>query len=296
MNRKTKQADYTDITEELANLELADKLEEHIASEQTAVVAETADQRYVRRIKEAQAKIGDLRLRPMTLTLLALACANVAASDGRGMPDEDARTEIQERAALFTAFNLELVDVLNCLREHNDTDAVPGLVYSTCFAVQKAANFVTNLKYRAALDPNDGEGLPVHDYRELSEPPVGLGPDGEEVVEAGDAREHMDSTVCRHVEILTAFEELHVYLQLLSEAFGWDAENPMPYLFVQSTTKDGKPLGTFAPVHDAEHALDIVEVRSKEARAKRIQRRSAGLRAALEGAKNAVLKAGRIAA
>ncbi len=277
-----------DFAEQMLELERGDM--EALAAEAPAKVVETADERYVRQIKEAQAKLGDLRLRPMTLTLLAAACANVASSDGRGISDADARQEIQDRAALFVAFGNELPDVLDCIADSVAIEDVPGQVYSTCFAVQKATNFVTNLKYRTALDADDGEGIPVHDHRERSEPPCGLGPEGEEPVEFDGVREHADAWIEPHIEILTAYEELHVYLQLLAEAYGWDTESPMPYLFVAQLD------GTFNAVHGAEHALDIMEVRSKESRARRAKKRSAGLQAALAGARTMLKNAGRKAA
>lgn len=307
--RKTKvaQDDYVDVTEQLEEQRMleaaADKLEALIDAEQAqadaARAAETPDERFVRRIKEAQAKLGELKLRPMVLQLLEAACQNVAQSNGAGMPDEDARAEIQDRAALFAVCDGDLSAVLRTLADTLDSTSVPGQAYAACYAVQKAANFIGNMKYRAALATDEdrrAEGVMRGDEVGQSfddahrDAPPGLGADGEEPLDFGNVTEHADTTLRKDQEVLEAFEELHVYLQLLPEAFGWDADAPMPYLYVAN--KDG----TFAPVWGAEHALDIMEIRSKESRARRAKRRSEGLRAALAGAKAALLRANRRAA
>lgn len=232
---------------------------------------ETPDQAYVRRVKEAQARVKAFELSPAQRGLLMAACENVANSKGTGLNDE-ARNEALNRAALFKACNNDLKQVLIRI-----TDSVPhadcsSLVYSVCFAVQKAANFVGNLKYRRALDPNDGEGTPVHDYREQREAPYGLGAD------PADPESSYES-------IQEALEVVHIYLQLLTETCGWDPDSPMPYMFLAE--KDGR----FTPIHDVGHVFDIMEVRAQTARVKRQATRAAGLAACLAGAKDALLSA-----
>ena len=232
---------------------------------------ETPDQAYVRRVKDAQARVKAFELSPMQRRLLTAACENVANSKGTGLNDE-ARNEALNRAALFKACNNELKNVLIRI-----TDSVPhaqcaSLVYSVCFAVQKSANFVGNLWYRRALDPNDGEGTPVHDYRDQREAPYGLG------AEAPDSESSYES-------IEEALEIVHIYLQLLTETCGWDPDSPMPYLFLAE--KDGR----FTPIHDVGHVFDIMEVRAQTARVKRQSVRAAGLAACLEGARDALLNA-----
>jgi hypothetical protein len=301
--------EYVDVTEELANLEAADRLEQHLAEagaarEALAAAAaaleagneavaveildaatrkpETADERFVRRIKGAQAALGEMRISPMTRGLLQAACDNVAKSTGVGIEDKDAQQLIQDRAALFSMCGCDLNAVIDVLSDNIGVAELAGQVYSTCFAVQKAANFIGNMKYRRALDAKDGEGTPAHDHREASEPPCGLGSDGPEPLEFDGTREHIDERDLPHHDVLRAMEELHVLLQLIPEAHGWDADAPMPYLYVPHSD------GTFTPVWGAEHALDIMEVRSKESRARRTKRQSAGLQAALAGARRAM--------
>lgn len=236
-------------------------------------VQETADEAYVRRIKDAQRQIKQFTLSTLQKRLLAAACENVGSAKGNGL-DAQARDEVLQRAALFTAFDNDLAKVLSQIAATVDTESAPGLAYSVCFAVQKACNFIANFWFRRALDPRDGEGTPVHDYREQREAPYGLG--AEEPAEEQ-----------RYESVQEALEVLHIYLQLLTESFGWDPENPMPYLFVQE--KDGR----FTPMHDAGHVLDIMEVRAQTARAKRQERRSKGLAACLAGARDALLNAAR---
>jgi hypothetical protein len=305
--------EYVDVTEELASNSFADKLllsmygeangrrmidlinagdedganalAEELEAAKVEVlppVVETADERFVRRINEAQATLGGMRISPMTRELLQAACDNVAKSTGVGIEDKDAQQLIQDRAALFSMCGCDLNAVIDVLSDNIGVAELAGQVYSTCFAVQKAANFIGNMKYRKALDAKNGEGTPAHDHREVGEPPCGLGEDGVEPLQFENTREHIDTTDLPHHDVLRAMEELHVLLQLLPEAHGWDADAPMPYLYVPHSD------GTFSPVYGAEHALDIMEVRSKESRARRTKRQSAGLQAALAGARRAM--------
>lgn len=284
--------DTVDVTESLAALEMADRLEQLLEAEALAAQRpETADERFVRRIKEAQAKLGGLKVRPTTLALLRDACDNVAKSTGIGIEDKDAQRLVQDRAALFSACSCDLDAVVEVMSASIGVMELPGQLYSTCFAVQKAANFVANMKYRKALATDEDRraelveaGLAVGQSWDTAhrEAPCGLEPGGEEPLNFDGVREHVDEQELPHHDVLRSLEELHVLLQLIPEAHGWDADAPMPFLYVQE--RDGK----FTPIWGAEHALDIMEVRSKESRARRVKRQSAGLQAALAGARKAL--------
>jgi hypothetical protein len=261
---KNKQSDYV----ELGNDDL--DVVVHTPS------VETEDEKFVRRIKEAQAKSKGFELSALTKALLDASCENVANSNGNGLTDESARKEAKAKADLMSACNNDLRTALVLITETNAYEDAPSLCYSICFAVQKASNFVANLWLRRAVDPSDGEGLAAHDYRERREPPYGLG---------GDAPEGVEAQKQDYNAVLEAHDTLHIYLQLLTEAFGWDPENPMPFMFQQR--KDGN----FEPIHNGVHALDITQVKAQVARAKRQERRSTGLAAALKGARDQLLNA-----
>jgi hypothetical protein len=234
---------------------------------------ETPDDAFVRRIKTAQQRVKQFELSPLVKRLLEAACRNVGESKGMGL-GEEAKNEVLQRAALFAALDYKLTNVLLRIANDVEHESAPGLCYSVCFAVQKSANFIANLWYRRSLDPALGEGRPAHDYREQREAPYGLAP---------EEPEEDDS----HENVLQALDDLHIYLQLLTESFGWDADSPMPYLFVQE--KDGR----FTSIHRADQTMDITEVRAQTARVKRQERRAKGLAACLKGAQDALMAAGR---
>lgn len=266
---------------------------------------ESADEKWLRGIKQARSQLAEFRLSPLSLTLLARACDNVASNMGNGIEDLDVRGVIQQRAALFAAANNDLIDVLAVIKEAVPMESMPGMVYSTCFAVQKAANFAANLMYRRALDARDGEAEPLTreqrsqavrteygafaaDQREEHrEAPAGLGPDPEQPLNFGNVTEHPDTAESGHVAVLLAYQDLHLYLQLLTEMHGHDISDPMPYMFEQNRD------GSFSSVWGAEQALDLMEVRSAQSRVKRTAKRSANLALALAGAADVLKRAGR---
>jgi hypothetical protein len=266
------------------------------------VVPLTADEKWLAGVKAARAQLGVFELSQTARLILDRACENVAGNKGftprpgTSEIEHDREVKLREetlqRAALFTAFGCDLPDVLECMREQVDLESLPGLVYSTCFAVQKAANFAANLMYRRAIDKANGEGIAPHDHREQQEAPCGLGAENEEVAFDADGNRlfNVAGGVERQTEyevILQAYTDVHLYLQLLTEVYGWDIEAPMPYMYVSN------PDGTFAPIWGAEQTLDMMEVRSKASAVKRIERRSSLLAATLAGAKASILRAGK---
>jgi hypothetical protein len=257
--------DTRDITEELADLEARDRaaqaLEQHLAEKAKADPTEAASQ-----------KLAAFELSPKAKDLLDKAVENAMRNTGSGIEDDSARLKIKHMSELLAATDGDLSTALVAVAESMDALEVPNAIFSLCFGVQKAAIFIGNLQYRRALDPKDGEGTPVHDYRDHRDPPYGLGPDGED-------EDPVQVT-------LHAIEEVHLYLQLVTESFGWDPERPMPFVYLAE--KDG----TFKPLHDVEQALDYLEIRRKQAQAKRQVKQAAGFAAAAARAKAALLAAG----
>lgn len=255
--------EYIDITDELAELEArertAEALESHLATEAKDDPATAAAQR-----------LGDFELSDLAKDLLARAIENASRNTGNGIADTQAKDKIRAVASLLQACELDLATTLLVLAESTPVLELPNIVYSVCFNIMKATAFIGNLQYRKALDPKDGEGRPAHDYRDDREAPYGLGP------------EHVD--VITHEDVAQAVDDVRLYLQLLTEMYGWDPLNPMPFVYLQE--KDG----SFTPIHDVEQALDYLEIRRKESQAKRQERQTAALSTAAENAKAVLLR------
>lgn len=248
---------------------------------------------------ETTKRLAEFKLTPRATKLLEAACENVSSNMGSNNMEPSAQKQIQERAALFAACDNDLGEVVDTLygaTARDDQASIKeagSVIYSTCFAVQKAANFVANLWYRRALDPLENEdlaqggtvvrddGAAFHaDRRQEDRGSIpGLGPDGEVLTIAGSSVEHdaaiADDWTDPVQNVVDAYIELHYYLQLLTEAFGWDPERSMPFGFVME--KDGR----FTPITDPIAMLDIMDVRSKEARKKRQVAQTQVLAAAL---------------
>lgn len=261
---------------------------------------ELAQKRFEERLAAAQNTLAGLKLSPMTKLLRKAAAENVGGQKPAAWMDAGQKVETANRAALMTLVDFDVAKAVAYLVDALPAEDVPGQVYSLCFAVQKAANFVGNLQYRQALRTDEdrrAEGVMAGYERGQSfddahrDAPCGLGEDGDEPLNFGDEREHLDTQLRKDQEILLALEELHLWLQLVAEAHGWDADAPMPYLFIQNRNEDGEPTGNFHRIDSAEHALDVMEVRSAEGRARRTKRRAEGLGKALAAARTALMAA-----
>ncbi len=265
--------DYVDVTDvRAAEAQLAaelQKLEEIVAAEVPPSVTKA--------VEAFQA----ITLTPTARKLLDDSCDNVSNNRGVGLTGS-AQQEAISRATLFKACNGDLSAVIDALTRSTGESERGGVIYSTIYAVQKAAVFVANLMYRTRLDRRADEDLPMNvDSREdFRDAPYGLEPDPDPLLAerayAGDGAENV---------VLDALSELHVYLGLLVEMYGWDPDRPMPYLVYQA--KDG----AFIQVHDAQAALDIMEIRRQESRARSQERRATSMKRASELALAAV-KAG----
>lgn len=259
-------------------------------------------QRFEQRLAAAQKQLAvvAMRLSPMTKQLRQAAAENVATQRPAAWMDNGQKTETANRAALMQLVSFDVAKAIAYLVDALPVEDVPGQVYSLCFAVQKAANFVANTQYRQALRTDEDRraedvmvGLvPGQSFDDAhQDAPCGLGGGDEEPLDFGDSREHYDSQLRKDQEILTAFEELHLWLQLVAEAHGWDADEPMPYMYLANRGTDGEPTGNFHRIDGAEHALDVMEVRGAESRARRAKKRADGLGKALAAARAALMAA-----
>lgn len=272
-----------DVTEEVQAAEAAKAEAAAVKSEADLLAEHLAKQ------SAALAKLGEFQLRPLAKELFLAACDNVATNVGSNSMAPEVQKQIQLRAGLMAACGNDLSKVVDLIVEANGNDPreASATIYSTCFAVQKAMNFIVNLRYRRALDPKEDEDLVgtgavkredgatfAADPREEQRDPVpGLQPD--EYERSAD----YDPVTPLEDQLVEAYVEVHDYLQLLTEAFGWDPERPMPFLYVMEG--DDK----FVPITDPIAALDIQQVRAKEARAKRTARQNDALASALAAAR-----------
>lgn len=248
----------------------------------------------------AAGKLAEFRLSPLAKGFLDRALVNVSENTGRGLEDEQARAQAQLLGGIITAAGHDLGTAIDFIIGGAESTQAVGTIYSLCYAVQKAVNFGGNMAYRKALDPRGDTDLPeTADIREDHvDAPVGLGPDtGEELAFDSKTGERLFNVrggmerKANYEQIFDALEEVHIYLQLTVEAFGWPPvaddgrDNTMPYCVVQE--KDG----SFKQIHSLEHCLDIMEIRYKESRRKRAEQKSKTLSAVLAHAQAMMKKA-----
>lgn len=262
--------DTADITESLKALEAADRLAEHVEANPPSHAEVATD------------KLKEFRLSKVALALLDKALVNVAENTGRGLEDEQAKKQAQLLGGIVAVAEHDLSKAITFIIAAVPVEQAVGTIYSLCYSVQKAMNFIGNMAYRKALDPaSDFDLEQFVDYREDEHAaPYGLQPEGEFTSNDRKYEGQPD-----HEVVFDALEEVHIYLQLITEAFGWDATQPMPYMAVMNKDE------TFTQVHDLEQCLDAMEIRFKESRRKRQEQRTANLAATLAHAQKALLKA-----
>lgn len=237
-------------------------------------------------------KLGDFRLSPLARGLLDRAVVNVSENTGRGLEDPVAKDMAVALGGIIKASRCDLGKAITALVGGEDPMADATMVYKLCYQVQKALNFIGNMAYRRALDPKGDFDLDkfIDPREERVDPPVGCGPDEPEEIAFGPDGERLFNVVggaerrADYEQVADALEELHIYLQLMTEMFGWDPTSPLPYMVVMGSDE------TFTAVHNLEECLDRMEIRYKESRAKRQTKQLDHLRAAQARAL-AVLKA-----
>ncbi len=261
--------DTVDVTEQhRASLRDMDDLDDEVAALEAQVQREAKKDPQVAAANAAE----ELRTFPMSRLaskLIDEAMVNVSNNTGANLPDEDARFKAAAQAALVKAAGCNLTDTVLFLSDAVEPTSIGNAVYSFCFQVMKACMFIGNMQYRRALDPSGEYDLEKYvDYREDQRTaPYGLGK---------DMPDEFDHGLEAFQQIERALQDIRDYLQLLSESFGWDPDQPMPFIF----TSDDDGI-TFKGVHDVGAALDITQVKSAASRAKRNQRQGdAMLRAA----------------
>lgn len=279
--------------------------DEHIHDDTIAQIAALETEIEKDPAAKAALELEDFQLTPGAKHLLDLALDNMSTNDGQGIDDPQARDSVRLRAALIEAAGNDLGVVIEALVEscEKPQDVAPSL-YSMLYNVVKSAGFYANLDYRRYLDPRaefdmssylDAEGKARID-RELDgehgspdrredDPSAPDGLDtyvdrelalyrqlyGAEVIEDGDV-------------ILCAWSDLRLFCQLTVESYGWEGDE-MPFTFVQETD------GSFTPVHDVRTAIDALEIKRQQSRAKRAEREAARVSAAIERARAMTAKA-----
>lgn len=227
----------------------------------------------------AAEQLSDFKLTPGARSLLDRAMDNLSTSNGQGIKDEDARAEIQDRAAFIKGCGNDLSIAISSLVEVVDPLDAPGAVYSLLFNVLKAAVFIGNLDLRRYLDPDQDYDLENYaDKREEHrDAPYGMETREEREFQhmrqlyGADFQSFEDAPAC-------ALSDLRYFFQLNVESLGWNPDNVMPFSMSMN------PDGTFAPINDPQQALDAAELRRQASRAKKRDQRSKTLAAAQKAA------------
>jgi hypothetical protein len=249
--------------------------------------------------------LSEYTLTPGARSLLDRAVDNLATNDGAAIEDPEFKQGVKLRAMLLNAAGGDLSVAIACIVDacRDEPKSISGLVYSLCYNTLKQAVFYANLDYRRYLDPRGDfdltpyEGQRVEDEalghefaadarEERRAPPLGM----EDEIDREWA--HFREVYGTGVEITedifaAALTDLRIYLQLTTEAFGWDAQRPMAFANI------AEPNGTFTPITDARQALDHSEVQRKLRRKERAVKDNARIFAAAERAKEIALAAAR---
>ena len=248
----------------------------------------------------AAMQLAEFRITPGAKSLLDRALDNLSTNTGQGIDDPDARTAIQQRAALIDASGNDLSIAIEAMVAscEKPTDIGPAL-YSLCFNVLKAAGFICNLDYRRWLDPRADFDLGIYGRDgELDKDATSEDPRDDEP----SAPYGLDTTIDRELQFFRetygvgvediedvfpeALRDLRLLLQLTIESYGWKSENgdSLPYAVVM--TPDNK----FESITDAKVALDHFEIKRKESQTRRRAAEAVRMSAAAERAR-ALVKA-----
>ena len=233
--------------------------------------------------------VGNYQLTPGAQSLIDRAIDSLAKSDGANIPDPEFKLAVKNRAALLSATGGDLELAIHCIVETmgEDPKSIAGAVYNLCYSTMKQALFFANMDYRRYLDPKADFDLTVYRHADVDESydpesvKAALGHDfyADRREEDREAPAGGDSVLDREwryfadvygagVEstddiFVAAISDVRTWLQLLTEAFGWNPESPMPFANVSN------PDGSFDAITDPMVALDYTEVQSKERRKKR---------------------------
>jgi len=247
--------DVTDSVAEAAALKAeADKLEKHLAN------GDDED-----RAALAQLALRKFQPSPYCRQLIELAVLNQCNEPSPAL-DADAREKAKFRKEILELARHDVGMAASLIAQTAPLEDVPNMNYSLVFNVGKSALFVANNHYRRALDPKANWSFEEFvDQREHQrEAPYGLERDS---ITFEDDVELMKNTYfggeTPDEQVLQGLRDAHEFLYLIAQSFGWDSEDGMPYMY------DMQPDGSFKPVYDAEHALDLFEVKRAAARIKR---------------------------
>lgn len=251
---------------------------------------------------KAAKELAEFTMTPGAKHLLDRAMDNLASNTGANIADPEFRVQIKQRAELFNAAGNDLGIVIHALVDScGSPTEVPGVIYSTCYNVLKAAVFIANLDYRRWLDPKgdfdlapylplrvEDEALGGKDFevdaRSEASPLDGLTGHDSSVDQAWH---RMRELYGQHIEdesevFFESLNDLRLFLSLTCDSFGWDPDRPLPFASFQN------PDGSFENISDAQVALDHAEVQRQESRKRKAERDALRLSSAAERAKQLV--------
>lgn len=258
-------------------------------------------------LKADPAEAAALELSTFVMTpgakhLLDRAMDNLASNTGANIADPEFKATVKQRAELFNAAGNDLGIVITALVDScgSPTEA-PGVVYSTCYNVLKAAVFIANLDYRRWLDPKGDFDIAPYVTRRVEDEALGAKDfevDARSEVSPLDGLTGHDSSVDiawhnlralygQHIEdesevFFESLNDLRLFLSLTCDTFGWDPDRPLPFAAFQN------PDGSFENITDAQVALDHAEVQRQESRKRKAERDAVRLTNAAERAKQLV--------
>lgn len=257
---------------------------------------------------DAAQKLEGFPLSTAAKKLLERSMDNVGKNKGDALPEE-ARVKARLVSDLVESADGNFNIVVDAIAASSpDAKSVAGLMYSTCFSLIKSAVFLANLDYRQWLDPTGDQDV-LKRYYDVRKGEDGKDPRDTDDFSPDDREDDSPlegltghaTSVERTVEQLNALygerdledggelitgalRDLRYFLQLITEVYGWDPTQPMPY----SVTMEAN--GSFMPVTDVDLALDTMEIKRQESKKRRNDATAAQLAIAIEKSR-AALKA-----
>src|SRR5690606_12943667 len=255
--------------------------------------------------EKAALELSTFTMTPGAKLLMDRAMDNLASNTGANIADPEFKLQVKQRAELINAAGNDLSIVLSALVDScGSPSEVPGVVYSTCYNVLKAAVFIANLDYRNWSNPKGDFDLAPYLPRRAEDEALGAKDfevDARSEESPLDGLTGHDSTVDQawhrmrelyglHSEAegdvyAASLDQLRLYPSLTFDSFGWDPCRPLPFAAFQN------PDGSFENITDAQVALDHAEVQRQESRKRKAERDAIRLTAAAERAKLLVARA-----
>lgn len=247
----------------------------------------------------AMSKLADFTLEPRVLDLLEFCIDNVIDSKPERIEDKGRRAKAEMHVAILEMADRDLSAAIDLIVQSAAKGDEPGAVYGLCYALQKSSTYRSNLLYREALDPkadqdaDEEHNIAPHDHALHADAPVGCGADVDELDELTVGKFNVEGgfrKLSRYEQVLVDYQDLYYYLQLLTEAFGWDPDAPMPYSY--EVSGDGAT-AKFRAIYDAEMALDHQQVQANARKALRADKQAEASALLIQRARLMLLHAAR---